>query len=53
MLDNFEAHLLQVSEGSPALILERITYDEEKVVAVCTWIVRGDRCRHYLDLKLL
>ncbi|MDN5347545.1 MAG: GntR family transcriptional regulator, N-acetylglucosamine utilization regulator [Clostridia bacterium] len=51
VIDNFEASLLGVKKGSPALLLERITYAENgEVVAVCTWIVRGDRCRHYVDI---
>ncbi|KYH31282.1 GntR family transcriptional regulator [Neomoorella mulderi] len=51
LVDEFESSLLGVKKGAPALLMERITYAETgEVVAICTWIVRGDRCRHYVDI---
>ncbi|MDN5344768.1 MAG: GntR family transcriptional regulator, N-acetylglucosamine utilization regulator, partial [Clostridia bacterium] len=53
VVDEFESFLLGVKMGMPALLLERITYAESgEAVAVCTWIVRGDRCRHYVDIDV-
>ncbi|WP_084785575.1 UTRA domain-containing protein [Neomoorella mulderi] len=52
LVNEFESSLLGVKKDSPALLLERITYDDAgKVIAVCTWVVRGDRCRHYVDIN--
>lgn len=45
-----EKHL-EVKEGSPALLLERIAYDTAKQpVEFCKSIVRGDRCKFYTEL---
>ncbi|MEI3607248.1 GntR family transcriptional regulator [Pseudogracilibacillus sp. SE30717A] len=42
---------LEVSIGSPALLLERIAYDQKKQpVEFCKSIVRGDRCKFYTEL---
>ncbi len=51
-----EAHWLDVPVGSPALLLERLTYDHRlQPIEVCKSIVRGDRCRYFVNLgpKLL
>jgi GntR family transcriptional regulator len=46
----YEAELLQIRKGSPALLIDRHTYDDRgRVVVVGKWVVRGDRCRHYVD----
>nr|WP_275576964.1 GntR family transcriptional regulator [Thalassobacillus pellis] len=46
-----EASQLNVHEGSPALLLERIAYDSmRRPVEYCKSIVRGDRCRFYTEL---
>lgn len=43
--------LLHVKEGSPALLLERIAYDQNKQpIEFCKSIVRGDRCKFYTEL---
>lgn len=51
LIDDFESSLLEVKKGTPALLLERIIYTEEEcAIAVSNWIVRGDRCRHFIDV---
>ncbi|MHB1404889.1 MAG: GntR family transcriptional regulator [Desulfitobacteriaceae bacterium] len=51
LIDDFESSLLGVKRGTPALLLERITFaDTGEAIAVSNWIVRGDRCRHYVDI---
>lgn len=45
-----EVHL-GVNRGSPALLLERIAYNQAKQpVEFCKSIVRGDRCKFYTEL---
>lgn len=52
LTDAYEATLLTVEKGSPALLVHRIAYTyEEKPVELCKSIVRGDRCRYYVNLK--
>ncbi|WP_409294103.1 GntR family transcriptional regulator [Peribacillus sp. SCS-26] len=47
----YEALQLGVKVGSPALLLERVAYNEQKQpVEYCKSIVRGDRCRFYTEL---
>lgn len=46
-----EAELLHVTAGSPALLLERVAFDQTKTpVEFCKSIVRGDRCKFYTEL---
>jgi len=46
-----EHRYLEVEAGSPALLLERIAYDQTKTpVEFCKSIVRGDRCKFYTEL---
>ncbi|WP_130859617.1 GntR family transcriptional regulator [Gracilibacillus phocaeensis] len=42
---------LEVEEGSPSLMLDRIAYDQfGRKVEFCRSIVRGDRCKFYTEL---
>lgn len=53
VVDADQAALLEVSAGSPALLLERTAHmssDEQPAVEYCRSIVRGDKCRFYVDL---
>lgn len=51
LIRNYESHYLEVEEGFPALLLDRIAYDsEKKPVEFCRSIIRGDRCRLYTEL---
>lgn len=51
LIREYEGNLLKVEAGSPALLLERIAYDRQRVpVEYCKSIVRGDRCRFYTEL---
>lgn len=46
-----EEEHLHVAVGSPALLLERIAYDQTKTpIEFCKSIVRGDRCKFYTEL---
>ncbi|MFJ7724703.1 GntR family transcriptional regulator [Neobacillus sp. NPDC097160] len=46
-----DASFLQVKQGSPVLLLERVAFDQRKMpVEYCKSIVRGDRCRFYTEL---
>jgi len=51
LIRDYESILLQVEEGYPALLLDRIAYDlNERPIEFCRSIVRGDRCRFYTEL---
>ncbi|MCH1624153.1 GntR family transcriptional regulator [Fredinandcohnia sp. SECRCQ15] len=51
LIREYEGNLLKVKEGSPALLLERVAFDRQRVpVEYCKSIVRGDRCRFYTEL---
>ncbi|MCK1992943.1 GntR family transcriptional regulator [Peribacillus muralis] len=51
LIRSHESMLLQVREGNPALLLERIAYDNHGLpVEFCRSLIRGDRCRFYTEL---
>ncbi|MBS4196841.1 UTRA domain-containing protein [Bacillus sp. FJAT-49870] len=51
LIQEYESKYLEVKEGYPALLLERIAYDtSETPVEFCHSVVRGDRCRFYTEL---
>lgn len=51
LIRDYESHYLEVEEGFPALLLDRIAYNlEKRPVEFCRSIVRGDRCRFYTEL---
>lgn len=51
LIGNFESQHLNVNEGLPALLLERIAYEANGLpIEFCSSIVRGDRCRFYTEL---
>lgn len=51
LVRGYESQFLEVEEGFPALLLDRIAYDlNEQPVEFCRSIVRGDRCRFYTEL---
>lgn len=51
LIDTYEAALLDVREGFPALLLDRIAYDVAGTpIEYCRSIVRGDRCKFYTEL---
>ncbi|GBF33668.1 transcriptional regulator [Desulfocucumis palustris] len=44
--------LLGIDVGSPALVLDRVLYDEKGIPVVCGQaFVRGDRCRYYFKIN--
>lgn len=51
LVRDYESKYLQVEEGYPALLLDRIAFGADgSVVEFCRSIVRGDRCRFYTEL---
>ncbi|MCR2821477.1 GntR family transcriptional regulator [Lederbergia panacisoli] len=51
LIQEYESKYLEVKEGYPALLLERIAFDtSETPVEFCHSVVRGDRCRFYTEL---
>lgn len=51
LIKDYESSYLQVQEGSPALLLERVAFESNgRPVEFCRSIVRGDRCRFYTEL---
>lgn len=52
LLSKSESKLLEVAEGSPALLLERTAYNTEgDPVEFCTSVIPGNKCRFYANLK--
>lgn len=52
IIDDYEAQMLGVENGAPALLLEHTTYTtKNQVVLFSKGIVRGDRCRYYTELE--
>ncbi len=55
LADDYEAGWLRIETGAPVLLLERLTYADLKdgkdiPLEYCRSLVRGDRCRFYVDL---
>ena len=50
-LGPYEARILGVPAGIPALFLERTAYSDTIPVEFCQGLVRGDRCRYQVDLE--
>lgn len=51
LIDDFAAKMLEVSKGSPALYLERIgLLASGQRVELSQSVVRGDRCRYFVEL---
>lgn len=51
LVDQYEAMVLGVKQGSPALLLERITYTlNDRPIELCKGVIRGDRCRLSVEL---
>lgn len=52
LADPFESSELGLRPGMPVLVIDRYTYGpgDGPVLARCVWTVRGDRCRHYINI---
>lgn len=51
LIRDYESAYFKIKEGLPALLLERIAYDQSgKPVEFCKSIIPGDRCRFYTEL---
>lgn len=51
LIREVESEHLDVVVGSPALLLERVAYDQTKrPIEFCKSVVRGDRCKFYTEL---
>ena len=54
LLSSDEARLLGKHAGDPALLLERVAFDADgRPVEFCRSVVRGDRCRYFVELRSL
>jgi len=52
IIDDYEAQMLGVKDGAPALLLEHTTYTaKNQTVLFSKGIIRGDRCRYYTELE--
>ena len=52
IIDDYEAQILEVKRGAPALLLEHTTYTtKNQVVYFSKAIMKGDRCRYYTELE--
>lgn len=47
----YEAELLNYSVGLPSMMIERITYEHERVIEYTKGIARGDRFKYHVALK--
>ncbi|MBP3962677.1 GntR family transcriptional regulator [Paenibacillus lignilyticus] len=51
LVDDFASKMLEVPKGSPALYIERVGYlQDNRLAELSQSIVRGDRCRYYVEL---
>lgn len=51
IVDEYEARMLQVSRGAPALLLQNVTYAVgSRPIMLSKAIMRGDRVRYYVEL---
>ena len=51
VVDEYEAKVLGINKGSPAMMFEGIVYTkDEKPILLSRDIIRGDRCRYYFEL---
>jgi GntR family transcriptional regulator len=54
LLSSDDARLLGKHTGDPALLLERVAFDAEgRPIEFCRSVVRGDRCRYFVELRAL
>jgi len=53
LADPFESSELGLRPGMPVLVIDRYTYGPNggNVLVRCVWTVRGDRCRHYININ--
>jgi GntR family transcriptional regulator len=52
LLSEYEAELLGVAPGSPALSVERLAYTAgDRPIEFRRGIIRGDRCRYHVELR--
>ena len=50
--DQYEAGVLQIAKGAPALLLQNIAYAADgRAVVLSKAIMRGDRVRYYAELS--
>ena len=51
LINEFEAQILEVPQGSPAMLIERIAYGTGDIpVEFNKGVIRGDRCRFSVDM---
>ncbi len=51
-VDAFESQELGLKANAPVLVIDRYTYGpgDGPVLVRCVWTVRGDRCRHFINV---
>ena len=51
--DEYEAQMLQIAKGAPALLIQNITYTTgDRPIVLSKAIMRGDRVRYYAELTV-
>ncbi|MFC7395352.1 GntR family transcriptional regulator [Scopulibacillus cellulosilyticus] len=51
--NDYEADLLQIEEGTPLIVLERVTYaDKGRPVEYSKFIIRQDKANYYIEFNL-
>jgi GntR family transcriptional regulator, N-acetylglucosamine utilization regulator len=51
LIHSHDALHLQISKNSPGLLVERVTYANDRIVEFCRGIIRGDRYKYQVVLK--
>ena len=52
IVDNYEAQMLGISPGMPALLIEHTTYMQNNLIVLFSkGLMRGDRCKYYTELR--
>ena len=52
LVGNSDSKLLNVEEGSPAILIERVAYSStDEPVEHCFSIIPGSKCRFYSELR--
>lgn len=49
--NDYEANILEIDKNAPAMIIERLTYEREKVIEYTFGVVRGDKFKYRVVLK--
>lgn len=50
-INDYESNILGIDKNAPAMIVERLTYEREKIIEYTFGIVRGDKFKYRVVLK--